>query len=347
MKKRNRNRYNETREFLEDENEDMLSVEQMDKAKILVTVIPFVLIIVILAITLGINSCQKDDAGQENEKLQESIKEYADNKMMYEDIVSKTETIPPIVLESATANPSEIPTTKPSETEERDYSDVTFHAQTHLAEMMSYWEENNKTALDDLVNLDHFKAMSYSLKGTDDFYFYGQTTGDGIPNGKGIAVYADNQYYYGDWKDGVRSGIGTWMHYHIHEKKNNTDLYIYHQYVGMWANDLPNGDGAEHYDINTKILKPNIGYNTNLSGSYLDGMIHGDFYLTNLYSDGNVKEWTAKANEGSWIYCADSVDAEGRMPAYIDMQNDENYIWLHPDDNVNVGVSCLISKNKN
>ena len=228
-----------------------------------------------------------------------------------------------------------------------DFGKVEYNKDEQLAEMMSYWEDGNQKALDDLANLDRFKAMSWALRGSKDFYYYGERNAEGKPHGKGIAVYADNQYYYGDWENGLRSGSGRFMHYHIHGDKNTTDLYTYHQYTGYWKGDLPEGEGSEHYDLNKSVMKGNGGYNTNLVGAYSNGMINGEFYLTNLYCDGNVKEWTAKASEGSWIYCADSKDKEGRMPVQQDIKDDANYIWLHPSKNINIGVPCLISKNKN
>ncbi|MBP3603740.1 MAG: hypothetical protein J6J79_06300 [Lachnospiraceae bacterium] len=337
--------------------EEQLSEEELNKAKILIKVIPFILIILILMVTLVYSAVTSKNAVSENEKLQESIKEYADsNKADKEISASVIETPKPIISEDInkmqeTASPAPTstiaPTLSPSEEEEIDFSSVSFDADAHLSEMMSYWEENNVEALNELAHLKHYRAMSYSLKGSDEFYYYGETNAKNMPQGKGIAVYADNQYYYGEWQNGVRCGKGTWMHYHIYDKVSTTDLYIFHQYAGMWRDDLPNGEGSEHYDLNETVMRGNGGYNTNLVGTYLNGMINGDFYLTNLYCDGNVKEWTAKASEGSWIYCADSKDKEGRMPVQQDIKDDGNYIWLHPSKNINIGVPCLISKNKN
>ena len=213
--------------------------------------------------------------------------------------------------------------------------------------MMTYWADNNQKALDDLANLDRFIAMSWKLRGTKECYYYGDKDGSGQPNGTGIAVYADNQYYYGDWKNGVRSGTGTWIHYHIHLEENKTDLYTYHQYTGSWAGDLPDGEGSEHYDYDISLFEKNARYNNNLIGSYSKGLINGDFYLTNIDDEEDLNEWNAKADHGSWVYLNASRDKNGRGPVQVDTKNPDNYIWLHPKDNVNIGVPCLISKNKN
>lgn len=343
-----------------DEEEDEYT--DLDKKKIFVTIIPFVLIIIVLAATLLASSIKKDEKGASD--LQQSIMTYADEH-------GEAETSDKQEEKSGTADRSEnpasaeperaetlsspvpSPATSPApyteimESDKVDLSKVTYDKDAQLKEMMAYWEDNNQAALDDLARLDWFLAMSWSLKGTDDCYYYGDTNENGKPDGRGIAVYADNQYYYGDWKNGLRSGGGTWIHYHIHQVKNTTDLYTYHQYAGGWKNDLPSGEGSEHYEYNTGLLKKGIGYDTNLIGSYAEGLVHGEFYLTNLYSDGSIKEWNAEAEHGSWIYQSESKDKKGNKTVYVDVTDPDNYIWMKPEDNVNIGVPCLISKCKN
>lgn len=330
--------------------------QNTDRAKLLVTLIPFVLIIFILAITLIVNGVRKGKT--EPDSLQQDIKEYADenrentdDEMMIPSDSFSSHTVQPQTTEKATSEPVVKPTATPyievMEEGKVDYSKVKFDKEEQLKEMMTYWEDNNQKALDDLANLERFIAMSWKLKGTKEFYYYGDKDGSGQPNGKGIAVYADNQYYYGDWKSGERSGTGTWIHYHIHPQKNTTDLYTYHQYTGGWAGDLPEGEGSEHYDYNMSLLKENVGYNNNLIGSYSKGLINGEFYITNIYWDDNVKEWYATAENGSWIYQNENKDKNGRRPVQVEDRDPDNYIWLHPRDNVNIGVPCLISKNKN
>lgn len=330
----------------------------MDRKKILVTVIPFVLIIVILAATLLVNSMKKDKSASGD--LQQSIMDYADDHRE-EETSSRTEES--IVIKDEKANEelygqteelneqaeaesvsSPTPVKEIMEKGKVDYSKVKFNKDEQLKEMMTYWADNNQKALDDLANLDRFIAMSWTLSGTDDCYYYGDTDSTGQPSGKGIAVYADNQYYYGDWKNGVRSGKGTWIHYHIHQVKNTTDLYVYHQYTGGWENDLPSGEGSEHYDYNTTLLKKGIGYDTNLIGSYSNGLVHGEFYLTNIYSDGDTKEWNAVAEHGSWVYQSESKDKKGNRTVYVNVNDPDNYIWMQPKDNKNIGVPCIISK---
>ena len=339
-----------------DDEDDELNHEE--KAKILVTIIPFVLIIFILMITLAVNGARsrKEDNTQD---LQQSIMDYADDNIKKDEDVKPSaepvavptgertpEPTPVAEEEKPTAVPTKEPY-KPVMGTEVDYSKVEFDKDEQLAEMMYYWDQNNQKALDDLANLERFLAMSWQLRGTKEFYYYGDRNGAGQPHGKGIAVYADNQYYYGEWQNGVRSGQGKWMHYHIDLKENKKDLYTYHQYVGGWYNDLPEGEGSEHYEYDMSLLKENVGYNTNLIGTYSKGLVHGDFYLTNIYSDGSMKEWNAKADAGSWIYLSKNRDKVGRGPVLVDTKDPENYIWMTPKENCDIGVDCLLSVNKN
>lgn len=341
-----------------DENDN--EYPDLDRRKVFVTVIPFVLIIMILAITLLVNGMKKGEG--DSDDLQQSIMEYADEHKETESSDQQGEDVPGPVKETNALDehaenvekqdqedsiPSPSPYKEVMENGKVDYSKVKYDKDAQLKEMMAYWADNNQKALDDLANLDRFIAMSWSLSGTDDCYYYGDLDGNGMPNGKGIAVYADNQYYYGDWKNGVRSGKGTWIHYHIHQTINKEDLYTYHQYTGGFENDLPKGEGSEHYDYNTDLLKEGIGYDTNLIGSYSEGLVDGEFYLTNIYSDGSSKEWNATASHGSWIYQSESKDKKGNRTVYVNVHDPDDYIWMQPKENVNIGVRCLISKSKN
>lgn len=342
------------RKEFDENNDEEMSEQKKERAKMIAFIVPILLIVIVLIATLVVQTVKKNNGQPTTDELQESIKEYADGQLPN----GETQTLPQ--EEKATAEPEQSPTVEPtmqptaqptaaatpSKKEVIDYSKISFDKDEQLAEMMAYWADNNQKALDDLANLDRFKAMSYKLNGITDYYYYGEMSGD-KPNGKGIAVYADNQYYYGDWQNGVRSGDGSWMHYHMYSQDDKKELYTFHSYVGAWANDLPNGEGSEHYDYIMEHLKANMGYNTNLIGSYKNGLYDGSFYITNIYSDGNIKEWDASATNGSWNYINENKDTKGRRTVQVENVNPDNYIWMYPKDNLNLGVSCLISAAKN
>ncbi len=348
--------------FHDDDSDD----KSMDRAKLIVSIVPVILIIIILAITLIINGSKKEKAGEDD--LQQSIMDYADGTVPAgSDSVQAGETDGEVKREpveakedegqmeqdedspetAASPDPSPTPYKQAMDPNQVDYSKVEFNKDEQLKEMMTYWADNNQKALDDLANLDRFKAMSWKLKGTKDCYYYGDKNGAGQPEGMGIAVYTDNQYYYGEWKNGVRSGKGTWIHYHIHGTENKNDVFLYHQYTGSWANDLPDGEGSEHYDFEMSLLKEHNVYYGNLIGSYAGGLVNGDFYLTTLDYKQEMKEWNGKADHGSWIYQNDNKDKSARKPALVSTVDPDNYVWLSSKENKDIGVRCLISKQKN
>lgn len=325
-----------------------------EKAKIIVRVVPFVLIVLILFLTLLISTRKEKDKDADNQSLQESIMEYADSNKPETDrkqeenkeaAEEQTEAAEEAEEAAAAASPS--PYQAIMQETKTDYSKITFDKEAQLKEMYAYWSDSNQEALDDLANLDRFKAMSYSLKDTEDFYYYGEKNAAGEPEGTGIAVYADNQYYYGGWKNGMRSGSGTWLHYHIHDTENQTDIYTFHQYTGSWVNDLPDGEGSEHYDFAAENLKANNRYYSNLIGSYQKGLVNGDFYITTIDTRDKLEEWNAVGEKGSWKYQSSNKDAKGNRTIMVDISNPDNYIWMKPGDNQNIGVPCLLSKYKN
>lgn len=349
-------------------HEDESDLKSMDRAKLLVTIVPVVLIIIVLAITLIVSGNKKEE--EKGDDLQQSIMDYADGTIPAESDsvqadqegivkkepvdeeqekadVSGQEIVKEEEKESSTPSPSPTPYQQIMNTQQVDYSKVEFNRDEQLKEMMTYWADNNQKALDDLANLDRFKAMSWKLKGTTDFYYYGDKNGSGQPEGMGIAVYADNQYYYGQWKSGLRSGKGTWIHYHIHNTENKNDVILYHQYTGFWANDLPDGEGSEHYDFEMSLMKEHTIYYGNLIGSYSGGLVNGDFYVTTLNLNNEMKEWNGEADHGTWKYQNENKDKAGRKPALVSTTDPDNYIWLSSKENKNVGVRCLISKQKN
>lgn len=333
--------------FLDDP--DDLQNERMtkeDKIQILIKIVPILLIILILLITLLVNHVKKQNTAEEKEDAvsteillpspsAEITDQVADDGM--ED--DKTSSF----SEEETESPESTPSPSPEE-EVFDYSKVEFDTQTQLEEMMGYWKDGNQAALDDLANLERFRAMSYQLKGTTAFNYAGDVNEQGEPHGTGIAVYADNQYYYGEWKNGKRDGEGKWMHYHIHASASYKDVILYHQYSGSFKDDLPDGEGAEHYDLNTELFEGNNRYYTNLIGAYSKGLYHGEFYLITSGNNDDYEEWEGTAENGSFVYCSDQKDGNGRRPVVTDVADENNYIWMSDKENRNLGVKCYISK---
>lgn len=328
----------------EDSQEDKLTKE--DKIQILIKIVPILLIIVILLITFVVNKNKNqkpEDAPQDTVSTEIIVSSPSASVAPAAEDSASPDTESPEATASPEMTPEAAATATPDPEEETlDFSNVKFDTQTQLKEMMSYWEQGNQKALDDLANLDRFRAMSYQLKGTNKFYYAGETNADGKPDGMGIAVYADNQYYYGAWKNGVREGEGRWMHYHIHASTNSKDVYRFHQYSGSFKNDLPDGSGSEHYDFVTERLQKDTRYYSNFIGTYKQGLLDGTFYITTIDQKDSFEEWNATAKMGSFVYLSKEKDKQGCRPALVDTEDEQNFIWLSDKENQNWGVKCYI-----
>lgn len=225
-----------------------------------------------------------------------------------------------------------------------DLSKVEIDLPRQMSEMKGYWEAGNMAAVEDLAYLPRYRAASEQLAGTKKYYYFGDTDGNSRPHGKGLAMYTDNQYYYGEWKDGVRCGGGMWIHFFVYDKnaKAKDSIFLQHSYTGTWSNDLPNGEGSEHYDFIDENLEENVGYNRNFIGNFKNGLYDGEIYITNYYKDGNVKEWTGTAVGGVWQTMGQK-DQMGQYPVIVETKNSENYQWMKATENKNQGVKDLIS----
>ncbi len=217
-----------------------------------------------------------------------------------------------------------------------------------LAEMKGYWEAGNLEAVRELAHLPRYTETSSRLSGSDRYYYMGETDAQNRPHGMGLAIYADHQYYYGSWKDGLRDGDGMWIKYYIYGEAGpgEADVYRMHSYSGQWKGDLPHGEGAQHYELLEEHLREPEGYNRNFIGTFAQGYYHGEMYVTNYYRNGNVKEWTGDAVHGVWKPMGQK-DKEGRYPVLVDVKDEDNYQWIHEQDNKNAGVTGLISSVKN
>ncbi|WP_022763765.1 hypothetical protein [Butyrivibrio sp. XPD2006] len=221
------------------------------------------------------------------------------------------------------------------------YKGVKYDAKSQMKEMYTYWAEGNTEAVRDLAHLERFEVMSYSLQGSNDFFYYGDTTGDGFPNGKGLAIYANNQYYFGDWSEGVRSGQGTWISFYP-----NYSQYVVkeHMYSGEWASDLPNGQGQEHYDYVSENMNDKDIYLQNAIGGFKDGNYNGDMYIIIVDKNGDTTEWDGKCNAGTWeqvLYAA--VDSKGKIPVLSLREDNERHIYMTEEGAKGNGVTGIIT----
>ncbi len=356
--------------------------DNSDKMKLLTVGIAVVLIVIICGISFVIHGINKRANQNVDNKLQDDIIEYVNStqnqgsqniessdvkKKGQEDVADEVKDEmetgePAVVVEKeenkeeesiieeekvAAEQNSQTTTAKWQKEVSEDLSKVEIDLSRQMSEMSGYWEAGNMKAVEDLAYLPRYRAASGNLTGTAKYYYFGDTDGNNRPNGKGLAMYADNQYYYGEWKNGVRSGSGMWIRYFVYDKneKAKDSLYLQHSYSGNWAGDLPNGSGAEHYDFIEENLEEKVGYNRNFIGNFKNGFYDGEIYITDYYKGGNSKEWSGTAKHGVWQPLGEK-DKKGQYPVIVEIKNADNYQWMPEKENMNQGVNGLISAAK-
>lgn len=321
--------------------------------KILLTVIAVLLICILILLTIVIG--RRDRSSDADKDLQQNITDYAesqqalDGQTLDDRDVSAPEKEPAVEDEE----PEEDEEEEESETEEtltsadddktavvvdiEDENDEAYTKEYILKEAYPFFADNNQEAIWDLAHLKRYVKLSKGLEGTEDYYYQGDVDGDGKPHGTGLAIYEKNSYYFGQWSHGVRSGQGTWYRYYINQKNktNAMGVYMSHSYAGEWNNNLPNGQGAEHFDVDISKLEPTRKIMIqNVVGNFTDGLYDGDMYANTTDYIGNVQEWDGIAEKGVFKLWRD-MSAIG-----------ECSVWRYRED-TNVCMDIDQSENKN
>ncbi len=220
------------------------------------------------------------------------------------------------------------------------YKNESYDVEAQLKEMKTYWEDGNTDAVRDLAHLTRFEAMSYSLKGTKDFYYIGDTNANGNPEGIGLAVYADSQYYYGQWYDGKRNGKGVWF---VFYPDYSNYVVTEHMYTGDFKNDMPDGEGQEHFDYNSEYMNEEDFYVQNVIGGFVEGYYHGELYLMSIDKSGVVTEWLGTCDNGTFKR-VDNLpdDKKGNVPVLKKYNNPDELFYMAGKKNSKWHVNGMI-----
>lgn len=227
-----------------------------------------------------------------------------------------------------------------------DESDVSYSKEFILNEALPYFADNNQDAIWDLAHLKRYVKLSEELENTNRFYYQGDVNSDGKPHGKGLAIYENNSYYYGDWSNGVRNGGGTWYRFYIGKKNKSNAMgkYTAHSYAGSWVNDLPDGEGAEHYEVDISKLQVRERILQNVVGHFTEGLYDGELYANTVDYTGNVEEWSGIAQKGVFDLWRD-MSAIGECSVW--RKNDDHSLCMDIDksENKNQGIKELLKTN--
>lgn len=217
-----------------------------------------------------------------------------------------------------------------------------------LKELFEYWDAYKLDAVAELIRLERMQKISEELESTDKFYYYGEVDRLGRPNGKGLAVYEDNTYYCGEWRDGLRHGKGMWLEVAIYTEENSEYNLgvIEHSYSGQWSKDLPNGEGQEHFSYDFGLLKQENMKDgkciTNVIGGFKDGYYNGEMYIMTIDSAGRSIDWYGTCEGGVWetIKEGNTTDAVWESNEK-DSGGNQLFHYLLPKENQNYGIMGL------
>lgn len=328
--------------------------------KILLAVIAVLLIIILILLTIVAG--RRDRSMEADSDLQQSITDYAKQQLEAEG-----QSLP----EEAPAAPEEKPEAQEEKPEEEDgdkeeeepaepapadedktavvidiedENDEAYTKEFILKEAYPYFADNNQDAIWDLAHLKRYVKLSKELEETGEYYYQGDVDGDGKPHGTGLAIYEKNSYYFGQWNHGERSGTGTWYRYYISQrnKENAMGVYMSHSYAGEWKDNLPNGQGAEHYDVDISKLEPTRKIMIqNVVGNFTDGLYDGEMYANTTDYIGNVQEWDGIAKNGVFTLWRD-MSAIGECSVWRYREDRNVCLDIDKSENKNQGIRELI-----
>ncbi len=325
--------------------------------KILLAVIAVLLICILLLLSMMM--FRRNRGTEADSSLEQSITDYAQTQQELDGQTAEEEELS--VPEKEPAAEEEEPEEEPEEEEEEepvsadedktaivvdieDENDEAYTKEYILKEAYPFFADNKQDAIWDLAHLKRYVKLSRGLEGTGDYYYQGDVDGEGKPDGTGLAIYEKNSYYFGQWSHGVRSGQGTWFRYYISQrnKENAMGVYMSHSYAGEWKNNLPNGQGAEHYDVDISKLEPTKKIMIqNVVGNFTDGLYDGEMYANTVDYIGNVQEWDGIAEKGVFQLWRD-MSAIGECSVWRYREDTSVCLDIDQSENKNQGIRELL-----
>lgn len=157
-------------------------------------------------------------------------------------------------------------------------------------------EADDAQALNELQESDAGKALAEMI-GDEGSYIY---IAEGGKTGKGIGYYSFtdcdcNEWYYGDFKDGIREGNGTW--YYVNPDMGDGTLYK-EVYTGQWSADKPNGSGHQYIASGDTVHKDQ-------DYTVKDGLFYGTYQINDTLEDGTPVTGSYTLNDGKYQTISD------------------------------------------
>lgn len=155
-------------------------------------------------------------------------------------------------------------------------------------------EKPNMDEIKEMIRTEEFIDMVDEVIGQNNSFYYGDRDENGKRSGKGLAVYEDGYYYYGDYADDMRNGNGIYIRA-VYSESSSIGSYIFE---GEFSNDKPNGKGtATSNFFNAKIDSSGLIKQV-ITGEYVDGLENGTMNLTGTTKGGKTVKYTYKVDNG-------------------------------------------------
>ena len=166
------------------------------------------------------------------------------------------------------------------------------HSDT-LQKLYECFEGEDLDAVKDMMRTEEFTDLADEVIGNNSFY-HGTKTPEGSREGKGIAVYENGYYYYGDFAGNMRSGHGILMRA-VYSESSAIGSFVYE---GEWSNDKPNGQSK----CTSNYYKDKIGASglskQVITGTYTDGLENGQMTLEGTPKGGGTVKYSYTAENG-------------------------------------------------
>lgn len=330
---------------------------KQDKNPLIIVLLAIIIVLLIIIFVIVLVMPRRTSS---TEALQQDITDYANEQKQNDKLVDvpvqEAITEEPIVVipeapETDVETEEQASTVIESDTADKtaivvdieDENDISYTKEFILNEMLPYFADNNLEAVWDLAHLKRYVKLSSELRGTGSYYYIGDVDADGAPNGQGLAIYENNSYYYGSWLHGKRSGDGRWYRFYIDEigKTVTKKKYQAHSYSGQWSNDLPNGEGAEHYDVDIEQLEYRERIIQNVIGNFTDGLYDGEMYANTVDYTGTAEEWNGVAHNGVFDLWRD-MSRIGECSVWQNRDDPELCLDIDKSENKNQGMRELL-----
>lgn len=149
-------------------------------------------------------------------------------------------------------------------------------------------------AIKDLIRTEEYAAFADEVISDDNCFYLGDRDDSGNKSGKGLAIYANGYYYYGDFANDVREGNGIYMRA-VYTINSALGSFIYE---GEFSNDKPNGHGVATSNYYKDRISAAELVKSVIEGNFKDGYEDGEMSLEGTKRGGGNVKYTYKVVDG-------------------------------------------------